>query len=286
MKKFCTKCGIILMIIALVFTFIMRYSFMAAFKEPVDVLDEGLETKEELKRGLSIESEVYLLLECFGSKETSHKNRAGQTTSTSTDYYYILPVFVGEEDTYYVALEVDGESDNLYTYEKIANETMNWLYGLGDTAGSYSVDFTGYLDKLDKEGYEYMKDWFEETQFFESDADIEKYVLPYVAKPYRVDIVKKMVFVFVGMFVLGLVLLIAGLAIDGKYGSRRKALKQSDRTININGNVLSVSMLDDIDILVWKGKADKAAKRLTKYYGANPQQAEQIISGWNQMVGI
>lgn len=286
MKKFCTKCGIILIIIAVVITFFMRHSFMAAFKDPVDVLDEGLQSEEELKRGLAIDSEIYLLLECFGSEQTSYKNRSGQTTSTSTDYYYILPVFVGEDETYYVAIEVSGKSDDLYTYEKIANETVDWLYGVSDTAGSYSVEFTGYLDKLDKEAYGYMKDWFEDTGFFESDADIEKYVLPYVAKPYKVDIVKKMVFFFVGMLVLGIVLLVAGLTIDGKYGSRRKALKKSDRTININGNVLSVSMLDDIDILVWKGQTDKAAKRLTKYYGANPQQADEIIASWNQIVGI
>ena len=285
MKNFLIKCGLIMSIVAAVVLFISRYSIISLFNKPVDIFAEGVENPDDIKPGMAIETDMYLLMDCFASEETSYKNRSGQVSSTSTDYYYILPVFVGEEDTYYIAMEVSGKSDNLSTINRIANETMSYLMGTGDTFGSYSLDIRGYVTKLDKEAYGYMTDWFEDAQFFTSDAELDKYVLPYVFNFYIESRVKAMAIIFAVIFVLGIALLVLGLLKDRKYSERRKLLKKSEKEITINGNSLRVCMMDDVDILVWKGATKKAENRIKKY-GANDTQAQQIIASWNEIVGL
>ena len=94
-----------------------------------------------------------------------------------------------------------------------------------------------------------------------------------------------MAIIFAVIFVLGIALLVLGLLKDRKYSERRKLLKKSDKEININGNSLRVCMMDDVDILVWKGATKKAENRIKKY-GANDTQAQQIIASWNEIVGL
>ncbi|MBQ8413006.1 MAG: hypothetical protein IJX12_05280 [Lachnospiraceae bacterium] len=287
MKNFCFKAGGILLIIGVIMCFVLRTDIVILFSEPVDIFMDGVEDVDDVKAGLSIESEMYLLMECFGSMETTHKNRAGQTTGTSVDYYYIMPVFVGDTDTYYVAFKVSSKSDDLSMYNKIANDTMAYLYMEQDYFGTYSTDINGGLYKLDDEIYGHMKDWFEETQFFTSDSDINKYVLPYVFKPHQEKGLKTLVGIALGAAILGIVLLVGSLFMDKKYNARRKALSQKgDATVTINGIQYRVSMMEQVDRLIAKGNIEKAKKKLMKDYRASDVEAQQIAENWNNIVGL
>ena len=215
-KSFCTNVGLVLIILGGIFLFVGRYSTIAAFSEPVDIFAEELQDAEEIKAGRAIETDMYLLMEEFAWEEVSSKNRAGQVTNTSSYYYYILPVFVGEDETYYVAFKTSTKNENYSTYKKIANDTMAWLYGEQDTCGNYSIKVTGGLEKLDKKIYNYMVEWFEKTEWFEDDSDIEKYVLPLEFSTMKRESVRTMFFVFGGMFIVGIILVIVGFRLGKK----------------------------------------------------------------------
>lgn len=150
-----------------------------AFSKPVDVYEDILDDAGRLKRGLAVETELPLLMECFGSETSTQTNGYDNSTLISdATYYYIMPVPVGEE-TYYVALETSSKNDNYDMLKKLSQSTMNRLYMMeSEEIESAPVHITGGLTTLDDELYKYMKQWFEETGWFEDEADIEKYVLP------------------------------------------------------------------------------------------------------------
>lgn len=286
MKNFCFKAGLIIAILGAVLLFFTRTSIKIAFTEPVDIMEEDIEDPEEIKEGFAIQTDLNVLMECFGSMETTTKNRRSGSTTSNVDYYFILPLFVGEE-TYYVAFEVDEDSKNLSSYKAIANDTMDYLYMYADELSSKTVKTNGGLHKLDDEVYEYMVEWFEESEWFEDDSDIDKYVLPLVFQPQVTSIVKNMLYFFIGMIVGGIVLFILSFQIDKKYKPRLKELqKLGDATITINGVEYYIAKLDEVDKAIWKGKPMKAKKILYNTYRAHPQEADNIIANWSQITGL
>lgn len=286
MKNFCFKAGLILAILGGVFLFFTRTSIQIAYTEPVDIMVDGVDNPDEIKKGMAIQTDLNILMECFGSMETTTKNRRSGSTTSSTDYYFILPIFT-EDETYYVAFEVDESSKNLSAYRAIANDTMDYLYMYTDELSSKSVKTNGGLHKLDKEVYGYMVEWFKDCEWFEDDSDIDKYVLPLVFQPQKTSSVKTMLYVFIGMIVVGIALFVVSFQIDKKYKPRKQQLESLDeKTVTINGTEYYIARLDEIDKAIWKGNTSKARNVLIRTYRAHPQEADYIIANWSQITGI
>lgn len=149
-----------------------------AFSRPVDIYEDVLSDAGLLKRGLAIETQLPLLMECFGYETSTQTNGYDNSTLVGdAAYYYIMPVGAGEE-TYYVALKTSSKSKNYESLKKLSQSTMNLIYAEPEEADAAPVAITGGLVSLDDELYQYMKQWFRETGWFEDEADIEKYVLP------------------------------------------------------------------------------------------------------------
>lgn len=166
----------------LVLVLILMYGGSAltkmAFSRPVDIYEDGLDDEDLLKRGFAIETDLPLLLECFGTQTTNQVNGYDNSTLVGdATYYYIMPINAGEE-IYYVAFEMSGKSDNYDTLKKLSQSTMDWYYMESDEIDVAPVHIKGGLLSLDDKLYRYMKEWFEEAEWFEDKADIEKYVLP------------------------------------------------------------------------------------------------------------
>lgn len=162
-------------IVILILVLILMYGGSAltkmAFSRPVDIYQGALTDASRLKRGFAIQTELPVLMECFGSQTSTQTNTYDNSTLIGDAvYYYIMPITVGEE-IYYVALETSAKNDNYDMLKELSHSTM----ASGDAE---PVPITGGLLTLDDELYEYMKQWFEETEWFEDKADIEKYVLP------------------------------------------------------------------------------------------------------------
>ncbi len=140
-----------------------------AFSKPVDVYNDPLDDAGRLKRGFAIETDLPLLGECFGTATSTQTNGYDNSTLVGdATYYFIMPVPVGEE-TYYVALETSQKQDSFDMLRKLSQSNRS---------GAEPVHITGGLTTLDDELYQYMKIWFKDSELFENEADIEKYVLP------------------------------------------------------------------------------------------------------------
>ncbi len=217
MKSFLEQFGFVIIIIGIVMLVLNFTSVRIAMNESVDVYGDGVESAEDIKWGMSIETDMNVLLECFGSMETTTKNRSGSNGTSHTDYYYIMPVFVGEE-TYYVAFKVREDSDDRSIYKKISDNTMDYLSGYSNQFGEDSILISGGLHKLDDEVYDHMKDWFEDSDWFAQDSDIDKYVLPLVFEPQVDKIVWRIFYASVIMIVGGLAMVI----LPGIIGKKKK----------------------------------------------------------------
>lgn len=162
-------------IAVLVLVLILMYGGSAitkiSFSRPVDIYQAPLTDASRLKRGLAIQTELPTLLECFGTETSTQTNTYDNSTLIGdVTYYYIMPVTAGGEH-YYVALETSPKSDNYDMLKALSHGTMT-------STDAEPVPITGGLLTLDDELYKFMKQWFEEAGLFESEADIEKYVLP------------------------------------------------------------------------------------------------------------
>ena len=154
-----------------------------SFKEPVDIYEQGYDFVEAGKGG-HIETTLFASLDKAVSQTTTTKSRRGGTTTT-TKHYYIVPVYDADDNEYYVCVEVLDSNKSPYT--NLVNETWEYYFEGTQDIPPEGVKFTGTAKKLDKDIYKHVKDWFEEAEWFESDADIEKYVLPIrlVAKSFE-----------------------------------------------------------------------------------------------------
>ena len=166
-----------ILIVLLIFMYGGRTLTKMAFSEPMDIYEDVVTDEDLLKQGLAIDTELPLLMECFGSQTTNKTNGYDNSTLVGdAKYYYIMPIWVGEE-TYYVALETSSKNDNYDMLKKLSQSTMDWCYMESEEIDAAPVHITGGLVSLDDELYKYMKQWFEEAEWFEDEADIEKYVL-------------------------------------------------------------------------------------------------------------
>lgn len=286
MKEFCKKAGIFLLIFGVIFLFVFKTNFQIMFNEPIDIFEDAVDSEEDLKVGMAINTDMYLLMESFASKDTTNKGRNGRVTGTRTDYYYILPVFVGEEDTYYVAFKVNENDANLSKYNQIVNDTMAYLYMEQDTCGNYSTWINGGLHKLESEGYEYMKDWFRETEFFESESDIEKYVLPLCFEKQSDGAIRGVFIFSVVSVILGIVLIIVSTRVGKKYNARHEYLQGLyGKTVTINNIPYEIANMEELDKLLMDGKTAKAKKLLMKSFRASDQEADYIINNWSTITG-
>ena len=267
-----------IIIVGLVLTLLPAFLLLAGidftvgpFLEPFDLYENNL---EKVPRYGAVDSELQILLESFVSE--TRKSQSGNSVSIKgVDYFYSVPIFVGSE-TYYVAIKVD--RDDTKKYKKIADETMDYLYGKGTTLGTKTLQLQGVMGKLDDEVYEYMVEWFEETEFFETREQLEKYVLPLEIKECNLQNYRIINIVVILVMVAGIVLLIFGLKKDAKYEKAGKKLQNC--ALNINGKDYPILSFEKVDKYVFYEKNEKAEAELMKVTGLSSEDAKQILAQW------
>lgn len=146
-----------------------------SFQDPVDIYDEDFDIVEHGEGG-HIKTELYASYgECASEVLTTTNN--GTVTSRSTDYYFVIPVFDNDNDEeYLICVQIDEGDYSLFN--KMSNETINYIYGDIDYFGSYTYNFDGTIEELDEELYDYMLEYFRDSEWYEDEADLRAHVLP------------------------------------------------------------------------------------------------------------
>ena len=245
----------------------------ASFKKPVDLYADDTDVTK-LGRTDAVEADIYAVLDCFATETTTTK-RNGAVTGKSKDYYYIVPAFKGDE-TYYIG--VKSNSDDQRSYDKIADLTWAWLSGESSDFGEQSIHIEGCLKKMDKELLGYMKEWFEESEWFESEAEMEKYVLPVCLETVRFGTVKIMFLVGVGVFIVCAILIITGIISERK--DSKKAKQQTH--VVINGVSYPKNTFDHVNRCILNKEKIFAVQELRDITGLDLEEAQKIIDNWTQ----
>lgn len=274
MKSVLVRFGLMFLLFAGIIGFVSWEEIIISFSEPVDIYEDLPKDFNDVK---AVETELYVLMDVFASEQTTTKNRSGHITSTDYDYYYVLPVFT-EEETYYAAVKVDSEKSK--PYDKLTDLTWSYLNGEVEMLGSKTIEFQGGFVKMEDDLYEYFEEWFEEEQFFESDAEMEKYLLPLVLEPIVYENVRILTYVMVGLIVVGGLMVFFGLR-KGKI----KYKPSAHPMIAINGVNYPSSNFESVNKLVTKGDKVKAAKELQKITGIEADESTFVIDRWEEYWG-
>lgn len=259
-------------IFAVIILYVGGLDSFASFKKPVDLYADTTNVTK-LGRMDAVEADIYAVLDCYATETTTTK-RNGSVTGKSMDYYYIVPAFDGE-DTYYIG--VKSNSSDRKTYDNIADLTWAWLGGSSSSYGDVTVHVEGCLKKMDKELFGYMKEWFEEAEWFESDAEMEKYVLPVCLETVRFGTVRIMFLVAVGVLILCVVVLVLGQRSAGK--ASKKAKEQTH--VVINGVSYPKNTFDHVNRSILNKEKIFAVQELRDITGLELEEAQKVIDNWS-----
>lgn len=274
MKSVLVRFGLMFLIFAGMIGFVSWEEIIISFSEPVDIYED---LPEDFTKVKAVETELYVMMGTFAQEQTTTKNKSGHITSTDYDYYYVLPVFT-EEETYYAAVKVDSEDSK--PYDKLTDLTWSYLNGEVEMLGSKTIEFQGGFVKMEDDLYEYFEEWFEEEQFFETDAEREKYLLPLVLEPIAYENIKILTYVMVGLLVVGGLMLFFGLR-----KTKNKYKEAAHPMITINGVNYPSSNFESVNKLVTKGNHAKAIKELQSITGIEADEATFVIDKWDEYWG-
>lgn len=268
------SCGLILAIVAGISLFLIGKDGIASLQKPVDLYadDTNVTKLGNLK---AVEADVYAVLDCYASEVTTTK-RNGSVTGQSEDFYYIIPAFNGEE-TYYIGLKASEK--NSRAYDKLADITWEWLSGASSTYGESTEYIAGRMAKMDDELYDYMVEWFQEAEWFETDAEISKYVLPvYISPIISFNNTRILFLVCVAALSVGIVMVVVSMVLEKKRG---KAAKEQ-MVVVINGVSYPKETFDRVNSSIRNKEAIFAVQELRDITGISLEEAQNIVDHWNE----
>lgn len=195
----------VLILFGAMFLFSNKENIKSAFTGTYDIYDVDA---SDIKIGDGVKTDIYAVLDTFGTLETTTKNsKTGNVTGKTYHYYYIIPVFDGDE-TKYMAVKVS-ESDKK-AFDRISDDTWAYLLDEADDFTDEEFAAVGNIQKLDGQGYEYFVEWFEDMEWFDTtDRDeIEEYLLPICLEIKDLKTTNLMVYASMGVILIGILVIV------------------------------------------------------------------------------
>lgn len=288
--------GIIFLVIGIALIALNRNDFRAGFMKPYDIYAEDADAND-FKLGDAVNTEIYAVMDNFGTLETTHTSN-GAVTSRSYSYYYIIPVF-DDYETYFIALKSNADDKNVY--DDICDDTWEYLYGNTDEFTRYPYEITGSIQKLDDEAYEYMIDWFVETEWLGTTDvdDIKEYVWPMCIEKRSMATIRTISIIGIAGIVLGILFLalyIKGFSIQKSKASAKLSVEASvapansggtgassyDSDIVINGVRYMRSDFEIVNEKVQTGDIDGAISAVRDRTGFSEEEAREVVNCWGR----
>ncbi len=277
MKEFLYRMGMVIGMAALIFLFVAGLDGIAAFQSPVDLYDEDTDYNE-VSHFAQIDTEFDVSLGCFVEEENT-TTRKGAVTSRRYYYYYAVPVYSGE-DTYWIGIRVS-ESD-ARTWEKITDNTYDYLMGNTDYFGQTTSRHQGRIKKMGDQEYRYMKEMFQEMGWFADDSQVQKYVLPYYVDPFIPSVCRYMFLFGIGGTLLGG--FCAFRYFFGNRNSKEKKKAQAGKTtVNIAGLEYPRELFVNVDRYVNQKENVFAIQELRQITGIGLEEAKSAIDQWQKI---
>ena len=269
---FRTIVGIALIVAALSCAWMLRCELIASFKTGIDLYADDTDFFN-LSGTNPIDTEFPASLGIF----------AGDMVNQEYKFYYIIPVYSGEE-LYWIGLEV-AEEDRA-VMEQITGVTYSFLAEEDVRPGEVSIQKQGILKKLDAQKYQYMLETFREIGFYESEQEMEEHVLPLYISTGDPREAREMFLFFLGLFVAGVMLVIIQF-IPKRFTTVVKPQTASrdcyrSKAILLEGIPYPKKMFRQIDIYVKRKETEYAERDLSALTGFSGEEAREIIDNWRE----
>ncbi len=228
----------------------------------------------------SVEADISLLIDCFAMEVTGTKFGI----KTNEEFIYIMPITDNERnEVYYIGVKV-GENDKSLC-DKIALLTHAYFFKELENNGTAMIHRSGFVNKMSKRHYNIYREWFEETGWFESEEEIERYALPILFDTTAHPEASKVLMPWsLGFLATGILLLLWGI-LPAKVSTRKKKPSQKRPTnsnIMINGVSYPRERLERVNLCVKHGAKDFAIDELVNVTGMKAEEADEIIKQWRK----
>ena len=242
---------------------------VAGLKAPVDLY--ALDTNvSEIGYFDMVTADIYEVYGSYATRTTTENGR-----KTAEDSYYLIPAYEGD-DVRYIGIKVNEKEYDLFG--KMYDDTWDYYDGYIFDLTTH-IEKTGCLKKMNKKMQEYYYGTLRDAEWFESDAEMKKYALPYYLDPLASP--KTMVpflFISVALMVVGAVLFVIGFKSENV-----KINKAAAQTyVMINGVSYAKSTLAHVNQCVLGQEKIFAAQELAQITGMSMEEASVIIENWSQ----
>ena len=261
-------------------------TILYSFQKPVDIYEEDYNFAKEGTGG-RIETTFFASLDAAASLTTTHRSRT--SSSSTTNYYYIIPVYedsspMGEE--YYICVEVSEHERS--KYDALVDATWDYLEDENaEEINHPGIKFTGTAKKLDKKVYSYMKDWFEEAEWFEDENDIDKYVLQISLEEKNFEARNVMIIVILVLLALTILFFVLGKKRDQKLIKQEEEFRQQVQVVNNDEVYINLpcgsyprSQLARVDAFIANNEKVQAIAALREITGLGLAEAKEIVDNW------
>lgn len=198
--------GSAFIIIGIIMIIFFSKDLFRSFNEPEYLFDQ---TISDIKDGTYYQEDIYAALDYFMYEETSRTKYGIELSSSTTSYYYIVPVLTEDSENLYMAIEISADDENAMS--SVCDNTYRYLMGelTDEEFQNTTYHVTGNIRNMEQEEIDYMIEWFQQTQYFgTTDAnEIMNYIHPVMLEKYngstaRIMTIVAIVFILIGSVIL------------------------------------------------------------------------------------
>ena len=227
---------------------------------------------EEIPLHSNVHGEAFAALDYCAEKYST--TMGIRTSSMSEELYCLIPVYKDDEEEYFIILQVDGYESE---YDSLIQATQNYILGKTEDINCEPVPFSGLLDKASSEIYGYAKEWFRDTGYYSTNAEIEQHVLPYCIRTNKMNIIALHIIPVIGVVMLVLGVMAVGALTKDKFAPRKLRME----AVNFNGQEYPIHKFDNVDKLLRSDKRAAAVIELSKITGMTYDESLAVVDRWN-----
>lgn len=152
-----------------------------------EVPDFNTYSMQNIKKGDFVQGYVQNILDCYASETTTNTTMGIETSSRTSGEYFIMPLLSEEdvESDLYITITASKADDRNMLYE-ICDRTWEYMEG-GSEDNWPEMGIVAKVKKIDPELLQYMTEWFQGSELYGSDAEIQKHIVPYELVIYNVN---------------------------------------------------------------------------------------------------
>ena len=148
------------------------------------VKDFNYDSMQNIKKGEIVCGEIGYILDCYAGETTTNTTMGIETSSRTSREYFIMPLLNdadAEKDLYITVSAAKAEDRQLLyaicddTYAAFDGEDVQW----------HDMLFVAKVKPLEDDLTQFLREWFEEAEYFEAGENISSHIVPFELSYYN-----------------------------------------------------------------------------------------------------